>query len=512
MIRRLGTYAAALSLAVAAVPAALPVAQAAPSVSPVDLDWHACLKIEGWHCGTLTVPLDWVSPGHGAAGEARIEFAVKRASGTRIGALAFARGGPGVGGLQGAAAWHARLPGSIRESFDVVAWDPRGVGASTPRVRNCARPLIKPARLPATGPVDWASVTQRQAADSAAHLRPCWRQNQSIAPYLGAAYVVQDLDALREALGYDQWSYYGEGYGALVGYRYARAYPDRLRALVLDGGHAPNLTLAEQTAGASGASTYAQSVFGHIAGDAVAARLARVVKALDARTVVIDGKRMTRWDILPAIFGPMAEQSAYADIITVIDATHRALFNGASGPGGSAKLPLSDLAEQRRARAIIESHAIPSEMNASALATAAIVTCSDLPGRPTAEQTASAAQAAQQNSSVFAGRAAIVHGTTCSGLPARIGPVPEPLLDDLTLPFTPVVVNSLGDPRAPWAGARVLASYLTGASLITYNGTQHGLWRSLAAPCINRPIERYLLELSVPPSRTCPAAPARGRS
>jgi pimeloyl-ACP methyl ester carboxylesterase len=492
MLRRFSIFAVALALAAVT---ALPASSAASPATSVD--WHACGDLDGWRCGTLTVPVDWADQ---SGGEARIEFAVKRASGARIGALTFAVGGPGTAGLAHAAEWHARLPGSIREAFDVVAWDPRGVGASTPRVRNCVNPQAQPLRLPATGPVDWPAVTQQQAADTAALLRPCWRQNQSIAPYLGSAYVVQDLDALREALGYDQWSFYGGGHGTLIGYRYARAYPDRLRALVLDGAYDPNLTLALQTAGESGAATYAQSVFGHVAGDAVAVRLARVVKALDVRTVVMDGKRMTRWDILPAIFGPMGQQSAYPDIISVIDTTHRALYGAASR------------AEQRRARAIIEGRAIPRPTTPSALATAAIVACADLPGRPSAGQIASAAQAAQQNSSVFAGRTAVLRGTTCSGLPTRIDPVPEPLVDDLTLPIAPLVVNSLGDPAAPWVGARAMASYLTGASLVTYNGTQHGLWRSLTSPCINRPIERYLLDLAVPASRTCPAAPARSRS
>ena len=490
MIRRLG--ACLLALSAATVPLATGVTHAASPVSPVDIEWHACVGLEGWRCGTLTAPLDWADEDDRRV---RIEFAVNRADGPRVGALTFAAGEPGTGGLAQAAAWHARLPGSLRQSFDVVAWDPRGVGASTPRVRNCASPAPASLRLPAIGPVDWADVTQRQLANTRDLLRPCWRQNQSIAPYLGSAYVVRDLDALREALAYDQWSFYGTGYGTLIGYRYARAYPDRLRALVLDGAYDPNLTLPGQTAGEPGAATYAQSVFGHVAGDGVSARLARVVRALDERTVVIDGKRMTRWDILPAMFGPMGHQSAYADIVAVIDTTHRALFGRASS------------AEQRHARSLIEGRAA----NASALATAAIVTCSDLPERPTAEQTASAAQAAQQNSSVFAGLTTVRRGTACSGLPARIGPVNPTLDNDLALPVPPLVVNSLGDPQAPWAGARVLASYLTGASLITYNGTQHGLWRHLASACVNRPIERYLLELTVPTSRTCPAAPARGR-
>lgn len=491
MIRRLG--ACLLALSAATVPLATGVTHAASPAAPVDIEWHACVGLEGWRCGTLTVPLDWTD---GRDGQARIEFAVNRADGTRIGALTFAVGDPGTGGLAQAAAWHARLPEAFRQGFDIVAWDPRGVGASTPRVRNCASPPPQSLRLPETGPIDWADVTSRQAANTRALLGPCWRHNQSIAPYLGSAYVVRDLDALREALAYDQWSFYGTGYGTLIGYRYARDYPERLRALVLDGAYDPNLTLPGQTAGEPGAATYAQSVFGHVAGGIVAARLARVVTALDERTVVIDGKRMTRWDILPAIFGPMGHQGAYSDIVAVIDTTHRALFGRASS------------ADQRRARAIIERHAA-SERQVSP--TAAIVTCSDVPQRATAEQTASAAQAAEQNASPFAGLTAVRRGTACSGLPARIGPANPPLIDDLTLPIQPLVVNSLGDPHAPWVGARVLASYLTGASLITYNGTQHGLWRSLAAPCINRPIERYLLDLTVPTSRTCPAAPARGQ-
>jgi len=487
--------------AIAATPATTPAtspssfpSSAAPARPAVALTLRPCpTDLTGWRCSTLTVPRDWFGTSDLTA---RIPLAVMPARGERIGALTFNPGGPGGSGIEAASRWYAALPERMKDSFDFVAWDPRGVGGSTPKLTGCR---TKSTRAyydrPATGPVDWLAFTRDVASSTGPELQRCWEANPDVAPYLGTDYVVEDLEAMRVALGYDQWSFLGMSYGSRIGYRYARAYPASLRALVMDGAWDPNATLATWAAADSWAFTYAQSVFSSLFDDRLAARFARVLKALNARTVVIDGRTRTRWDLTPALLGDISSQSAYDDIRAMIDTTYDALFRTTS----PAQERRAGLAFTRLARDAEKTD--PYTLN--------MVMCADMSGRPTLEETARYAESAYVNSSVLASLVTVIKGTTCEGLPDAIERPYPPIEEEIALVTPPVVLNALGDTRTPWLGARTMASYFTGSSFITYNGTQHVIYRKLRSACLNVPVTTYFMTLTVPASTTCTYAPLR---
>lgn len=489
----------AAALALALVPLAAPAMGAEPRTSPepeVLLVWHDCpADLASWECATLTVPRNWFQP---SALTAKIELAVKRARKESVGPLTFNPGGPGGSGLQAATRVYGTLPPRIKDSFDFVAWDPRGVGASMPQLTGCGLTAPRPRSVfPPTGSVDWLAFTRSWAATTSPQLQACWEANPGVAPYLGTDYVVRDLEAMREQLGYEKWSILGLSYGSRIGFRYARAYPDRVRALVLDGAWDPNASISEWAAADTWAFTYAQSVFSSLFGKRMAARFARVLRALNNRTVVIDGRVRTRWDLTLMMLGDISQQAAYPDIVAVIDTVYDAMFRSTTR------------SQERRASEALARLEVLAQDQRSSEYTLNMVMCADMVGRPSLEETAKFAETAYLNSSVLASLVAVTKGITCEGLPAEIAPPYPPLEEELTLPTPPVVINALGDSRTPWLGARTLANYLTGSAFITYNGTQHVVYRRVPSTCVNAPVTEYILSLSVPSSITCDYAPLR---
>ncbi len=461
--------------------------------------WHDCPKdLREWRCATLTVPRDWVNPNDGLTVD--VELAVRAATGERIGALTFNPGGPGGSGLDSANRIYALLPARVKAAFDVVAWDPRGIGASQPQLQSCLPVTAErdTYTAPPTGPVDWQAFAQQSYEQTAAQLGPCWEANQDIAPYLGTDYVVEDLEAMREELGYDTWNIWGMSYGSRISYRYARAYPERGRAMILDGALPPSMTISEWAANEAWAFTYAQAVFGSLFGDRMAARLDRILRTLNERTVVINGRERDRWGITLGIFAGISSQAEYPTIVKLINTVYDAMFRTASP------------ARQRQAARDLERLEKLAEKDRSGeVYSINMINCADLGSPPSVDQVASFAEAGYVNSSVAAGFVATTKGTLCAGLPMPIAvpyPAPERMLE---LRTPPVVLNSLGDTRTPWAGARTLASSIAGAWFITYLGTQHVTWLRTTSACVNKRITDYLMTLKRPGSHTCDYAPLK---
>ena len=167
----------------------------------------------------------------------------------RIGTLLVNPGGPGASGVDAAADIRSRLPASLRSAFDVVGWDPRGTGRSSP-VR-CGRDLDY-LFVPDTAPDTPAERTDlERAADRFA--RECARRSGALLAHVSTFDTVRDMEAIRAALGEPRISYLGYSYGTLLGALYAQTYPRHVRAMVLDGAVDPSVppdqSLIEQAQG-----------------------------------------------------------------------------------------------------------------------------------------------------------------------------------------------------------------------------------------------------------------------
>jgi len=211
-------------------------------VVPV-LHWHPCPGVKGFQCATARVPLDYRHP-RGRA----IELAVIRhraaGPGRRIGSLFFNPGGPGDRGTTFLPAEYPFFPAQVRQHFDVVSWDPRGVGQSTaaqcfPSPQAEAKFL---ARLPAGFPVGRAQQ-HTWIRLYAQFGQICERRQPALLAHVSTADNARDLNLLRRAVGARQLDYLGTSYGTYLGATYANLFPAKVGALVLDG----NLNLVAWT-------------------------------------------------------------------------------------------------------------------------------------------------------------------------------------------------------------------------------------------------------------------------
>ena len=182
-------------------------------------------------CSTLAVPLDHARPGKGTLTLAVVR--VRAAGGhDRIGSLVLNPGGPGGSGLDQMPGWVSWLPDELLARFDLVSFDPRGTGASSPI--RCAD---LPGGLAGTPLPDlltdagFAAATARVRARAAA----CADALAARGGTFGTDAVARDLDLLRDAIGDERLTYVGWSYGTRLGAHYARLYPGRVRALLLDG-------------------------------------------------------------------------------------------------------------------------------------------------------------------------------------------------------------------------------------------------------------------------------------
>ena len=195
-----------------------------------DLAWQTCTA-DGWECATAAVPKDY------RQARGTLELAVTRLPAAdpakRIGSIFVNYGGPGGGAVATTQAVGRILFGAFHDRFDIVAFDPRGTDQSQAAI-DCqadqetegvySQPYMTP---------DGDIGAYLDRVDG--YLAKCRALNEDILPYVSTANVARDMDLLRKAVGDDKLTYFGFSYGTYLGSTYAALFPDKTRALVLDG-------------------------------------------------------------------------------------------------------------------------------------------------------------------------------------------------------------------------------------------------------------------------------------
>jgi len=206
-------------------------------IVPTDstLRWHACSGLIGQlgitHCTMLSVPLNYADPGGRHISLALDMIPATAPPSQQQGILLVNPGGPGASGLSLAAEVADGLDPSVARDYDIVGFDPRGVGSSVPEL-SCDPGFFsgpRPNYVPASAAAEQVLINRAKMYANDCEQRFGW-----LLPYLTTENVARDLDSIRAAFGVAKINYYGFSWGTYLGQVYATLFGSHLRRMVLD--------------------------------------------------------------------------------------------------------------------------------------------------------------------------------------------------------------------------------------------------------------------------------------
>ena len=447
--------------------------------TPEPMEWSDCGNAE---CDTLDVPLDWSDPG----GET-VQIMVARvpAEGERIGALFFNPGGPGAEAASSTSTYASLVSSSVREHFDIVGMDPRGVGDSVPI--GCGLPALE---LYADDPTpDSAQDRDAMLATSEELADDCEARSIELLPHVGTRSVARDLDAVREAMGDEQLNYIGFSYGTVIGQVYADLFPERVRSMVLDGvvEIGPDGLEQAEIQGA-GFELAVERFAANCASDPGCPAGPDPLALLDAVTAEAEAAEAEDDD--GGIPAPGADRPAGPDEVSI--GTAYAMY--AEELWGPLEDAIADAANGDGSGFVQLADGYLGLVDFTMLYA---VTCLDFDWPNDPDAAFDAAEASKGELGPI-GESVIADGVRCIVWPTE----PEPL-EPVTAPGAPpiLVISTTGDPATPYEAGVKVADRLESGVLLTYEGDGHTVALD-GVPCVSDVLERYLVDLEPPDDGT----------
>lgn len=456
----------------------------APGSSAASIEWEECGEL--LECGTLSVPLDHADP-EGARIQLAMTRHLARDEDERIGSLLVNPGGPGVG-----ARWLAELADqmygdALLDRFDIVAWDPRGVGQSTPTI-DCVDDLDPYFSLDPT-PDDAAEQTALEEA-SAEYASMCaLRSGTDLLAHVSTPDAARDMDLIRQALGEDTISYFGFSYGSELGATWATLFPETVRAAVLDSSAAPN------------ADEVAQAIDDAEALDAALGRF--FSQCADDRDCAFynDGSPAAAYsDLMASLEREPLEVSSDRPVVNEAVAAYaviNAMYDSSSWPELAEQLAAaqdgdgSGLLEAYDTFLLRNDDGTYSDEFDAFIA----ITCADDQGPRDQESIDAALDEMGQAAPLLGGIRTIPYRCAEWAVP------PVEAIEITGAGAGPVlVIGSSGDPITPITSSRKMADALEGGVLVTVEAEQHIAYG--VNECGDSAVEDYLIDLEVPEDGT----------
>jgi pimeloyl-ACP methyl ester carboxylesterase len=199
------------------------------------ISWQGCnvsgVPGAGMKCANLQVPVNYSDPGGRKITLALSEVPATAPASQQLGDLLVNPGGPGASGRSLAASVATGLSSSVARRYNIIGFDPRGVGASVPAL-TCEPDFFSGVRanyIPASGGAEQALENRARTYAADCEKRFGW-----LLPYMTTKDVARDVDSIRSALGQSKISYYAFSYGTYIGEVYATMFPSRIKRMVLD--------------------------------------------------------------------------------------------------------------------------------------------------------------------------------------------------------------------------------------------------------------------------------------
>ncbi|SFM89625.1 alpha/beta hydrolase fold [Pseudonocardia ammonioxydans] len=490
-----------------------PAAQPAPELAQFydqQLSWGPCADYARsdddrqafadpqFDCTRVTVPQDYAQPD----GETmQIALLRKKATGNKIGSLFTDPGGPGASGTSFMASTGATwADNGLGDRFDLIGFDPRGTGASEPAIDCQTDEEVDDARTkvfadPSPAGVAAAEAFNKQFADHCTE-----RTGADVLAHVGTRDVAQDMDVLRAAVGDEKMTYAGFSYGTELGTAYAEAFPQNVRALLLDGAVDPTQTTMDSTVKQNAGF---QQAFDAFAADCTSkpncplgtdpAQATRAFQTImqpliDQPVPTSDGRMLSFNDAQTGV-----SQALY--VSQLWPALQQGISQVANG-NGDFLMTLADLYYQRDQQG----------RYTNMLEAFQAITCVNQPPLREPEEALELAQKADEAAPFRStGRGPVGARDSCAFWP--VPPTSEPHTPQVEGLPPVLVVSVTGDPATPYQAGVDLADQL-GGSLLKVNGEQHTAALQ-GDPCVDRYAVDYLIDLKLPDEGAeCTLAPA----
>lgn len=450
-----------------------------------ELAWEPC---DDFECATLAVPIDYDDPDAGT-----IDLAVLRSPANeadRLGSLLVNPGGPGASGVEFAQSQDV-VSGDVRERYDIVGFDPRGVGASTPI--DCVTDEELDELVAMDGaPSDDAEVAQlrMQFQEFAAG---CEADAGELLPHIGTVNVARDMDVLRAVLGDESLNYLGKSYGTYIGAIYAEQFPERVGRLVLDGAVNPSLTGDEFALGqARGVETALTAYLEWCieSGECPLGASEREARdTLAGLLEVIDSEPLPTPDEDRPLTKSLATLGIILPLYVPPEQGYPILTDAlrdAMSSNGDYLLFLADLYLDRN-----EDGSYNGNQNEVLYA----VHCVDRPDITDPEEIEASLSEFEEASPIF-GPFLAWGGLACGEWPVEAQDEPTPVTASGAAPI--LVIGTTGDLATPYEWAVALADQLESGFLLTHEGFGHLAYRTAGSECVDSVVDTYLLDGELP--------------
>jgi pimeloyl-ACP methyl ester carboxylesterase len=449
-----------------------------------DLAWSACSDFQ---CAKLTVPIDYAHPEGGT-----IQLSVLKVPSTkpasRIGSLVVNPGGPGGSGVYYAAGADFTEP--VRAAYDIVGFDPRGVGASAPV--KCLNDRELDSLLGGDPTPDSPAEEAQLAAAAKVFADKCKANGGRLLGHVSTIEAAKDMDVLRAALSETKLDYLGKSYGTFLGATYADLFPGKVGRFVLDGVIDPNLTSSQVNEGqAVGFETATRAYVKDCVDngncplgtsvDSGMARLRAFLKQVDAKPLPLKDpyvKGLTEGWASLGIAGPMYDPGRWPDLTTAF----REAFAGRGEP-------LMKLAQDYAERTSQGGYVT------NLMQVIYAVNCLDRADVKSLGHYESEARSLVVKAPTW-GPFLAWSTVPCGYWPVPANNAPKKITAAGSGPI--VVVGTTRDPATPYKWAVGLAAELQNAHLITYKGDGHTAYMR-SNSCVDGAVDAFLVKGVVPP-------------
>jgi pimeloyl-ACP methyl ester carboxylesterase len=454
------------------------------------LAWKGCGLGE---CAGLSVPMDYAKP-DGAAITVQVVRMRATKKSQRLGSLVVNPGGPGASGIDYARAADVIVGKPVRQRFDIIGFDPRGVHRSSPV--DCLTDQEMDGFLAQDPTPDDPAEVDRYLASMQVLADGCLQRTGALLGHISTEDTARDMDILRSALGEPKLNYLGKSYGTQLGAVYAGLFPQLVGRFVLDGVLPPDLTWEETSVGQAegferAAHAWARSCVsqgGCPLGDSesqVMSGLGDLLKKLDASPAPMRDGRESQ---LTEGWATLGVAQAMYDTRTwnaLTDALRQLVTEGS----GTKLMLIADQYARRNPDGTYTDNLLEAFY---------AISCLDNPGSPDPKYYEDIVAKATVKAPVF-GPALAWGAATCSHWPVKAGQGPHKISAEGSGPI--VVIGTTRDPATPYEWAVRERDQLANARLLTFDGDGHTAY-TRSNKCIDNAVNDYYTKGTVPADNT----------